>query len=240
MPNNSFKRYKSEFEYSYTLGIYPTIELLNTMPKIIEKVILDPKLNMSEGYDKILFLCKQNHIEIITDDFPFKILATKDNVYVIGIFRKYESEIDENENTVVLNNPENAGNVGTIIRTMVGFGVQNLAVIEPSVDLFSPEVVRASMGEIFKIHFEYFGSLEEYRKKNSNSLYYLSSGGNDLSSAVIKKPFSLIFGSEGAGLKKEDISNGEVLSIPMSKEIDSYNLAVSVGIALFHSGKVSI
>lgn len=237
MFTDKLKKYKGESDYSYTLGIYPTIELLKNKPNLVKNIIFHPEINTSEGYEKIVKLCKENNIEPVINSFPFKILSSKENVYVIGVFDKYKSSIVKNEDTLVLNNPENAGNVGTIIRTMVGFGVNNLVIIKPSVDLFSPEVIRASMGAIFKNNFEYFESLAAYKAVTANNFYYFGGGGEDLASSPIDHPFSLIFGNEGSGLSQEDILSGKKLTIKMSNNIDSYNLAVAVGIALFHAKK---
>ena len=48
------------------------------------------------------------------------------------------------------------GNLGTIMRTMVGFGMEDLAIIRPGVDAYDPKVIRASMGSIFHLRFAYF------------------------------------------------------------------------------------
>ena len=229
------KRYKNEFNYSYTLGIFPTIEVIKNKPDIVNKVFLSPDIEKSKGYEMIYSLCKENNIEVITDSAPFKILSTKENVYAIAVFNKYKSAISDGKNTVVLENPGNAGNVGTIIRTMVGMGVHNLVIIRPSVDLFNPEVIRSSMGSLFKINFEYFDTLDSYLKITKNSIYYLSGGGKSIAEVKIEKPYSLIFGNEGSGLSSDVAKHGEVLTIKMTDEIDSFNLSVAVGIALFHT-----
>jgi TrmH family RNA methyltransferase len=222
MPKSAIKKYKSDFDYSYTLGIYPTIELLKNKADTVEKVLVSTKLVESEGFAKTKSLCSENNIEIVQDDRPFKILSSKENIYVIGVFKKYPNKIELGEDTLVLNKPDSAGNVGTIIRTMVGFDVRNLAVIKPCVDLYSPEVVRASMGALFRINFEYLQSLDMYRDKTSNNVYYFSTGGKNLSDAEMVSPFSLVFGNEGEGLSKKDISGGTEVTIQMSRGIDSY------------------
>lgn len=73
-------------------------------------------------------------------------------------------ELDD-ANHVVLVNPGDMGNMGTIIRTMLGFNYSNLTIIKPGVDVFDPRVIRASMGALFNINFEYFDSFSEYLDK---------------------------------------------------------------------------
>ena len=67
-------------------------------------------------------------------------------------------------NHVVLVNPGDMGNMGTIMRTMLGFNYYNLAIIRPGVDVFDPRVLRASMGAMFHLNIEYFDSFEDYGK----------------------------------------------------------------------------
>jgi len=60
-------------------------------------------------------------------------------------------ELEKEENHIVLVEPRNMGNVGTIIRTMLGFGYRNLVMIGPAVDIFDPMVIRSTMGALFKL-----------------------------------------------------------------------------------------
>ena len=55
------------------------------------------------------------------------------------------------------------GNLGTIIRTMAGFGFANLVLIRPAADVFDPKTVRASVGTVFRLSFEYFDTFNDYR-----------------------------------------------------------------------------
>lgn len=71
----------------------------------------------------------------------------------MAIIRKVNETILDG-NHVVLVNPSNAGNLGTIIRSCIGFGVEDIAIILPAVDLFDPKTIRASMGAKAKIRIE--------------------------------------------------------------------------------------
>ncbi len=75
------------------------------------------------------------------------------------------------KNHIVLVNPSNSGNLGTIIRSMVGFGIYDLAIIKPAVDIFDLKTIRASMGAIFNIRFSYFDSFSDYSKEYKNNYY---------------------------------------------------------------------
>ena len=140
-------KYRHDSDYSYTLGATLTIELLKCIPEAVEEVFINSK---TENNDTLNALCEKFNIKMTVSDKVFNILSPKGNCFVIGVFRKFEHHITEG-NHVVLVNPSDAGNVGTIIRTAVGFHINNIAVVSPAVDIFDPKVVRASMGAVFHL-----------------------------------------------------------------------------------------
>ena len=116
---------------------------------------------------------------------------------------------------------------------------KNLAVIKPAVDIFDPSVVRSTMGALFKIHFRYFNTLEEYVKKyegHTNYLFMLD-GAENILDVDFKKPFSLIQGNEGKGLDESYRDIGQSVYIPHSDEIDSLNLSVATSIGMWECSR---
>lgn len=244
------KPYLKKLEYSYTFGSYPTLELLKYKKENALKVIFHSQSDKSEGAGEVLQLCKEHNIKYEYNDYAVEKIAYKENTYLIGIFNKYKSEIGigEDQNHVALVNPKNMGNIGTIIRTMVGLGVYNLAIIRPAADIFDPKVIRSTMGAFFQINFQYFESVEEYLLKFNNpngsenkySLYpFMLNGASDINEVSFKSPFGLIFGNEGEGLPDQFNQVGTPIYIPQSGDIDSLNLSVSATIGLWESLKRS-
>lgn len=226
------KRYEKDMDYSYTLGIFPTIELLNRKSIAISKIIFSSEIN-KDIENKIIELCN-NKIEYTYDDKLIKKISDKENCYVIGIFNKYYSNLDLNEPHVVLVNPSNMGNVGTIIRTMLGFNYKNLAIITPSVDIFNPKVIRASMGSIFGVNIKLFSSFDEYKETyNKHKIYtFMTDGKLKLNEIEKDNLVSLVFGNESSGLD-ESYKKYESVVINHSNEIDSLNLTIAIGISLY-------
>ncbi len=228
------KRYKKEFGYSYSFGVYPTLELFKYHPEEVLEVFISSKGFENTGVEKIQAEAEKRNIKVETSDGLVESVTGNENSYAVGIFRKYESPIIEG-NQVVLLSPEDAGNLGTIIRTMIAFGCFNLAIIKPAVDIWDPKVIRASMGAVFQVNFSYFGSFEEYRKKfPSQSNYVLTSSGNKkLRETQFQKPASLVFGPESAGVTREIMSKGETVAIPFEKTIESLPLPIAVATVLY-------
>ena len=108
-------------------------------------------------------LCEKQNIEIRYDDKSINKISDKENCFVVGVFKKFSSKLVDDKH-VVLVNPSDMGNIGTIMRTMLGFNFKNLIIVRPCVDVFNPKVVRASMGAIFSLNIVEFDNVEEYLK----------------------------------------------------------------------------
>jgi TrmH family RNA methyltransferase len=229
----NFKPYKKEFEHSYSIGVYPTLELLNYRAESVIKVILSSKSDTNEGVFKILSFCEEHNIPTEFDNNLIIKLGGHGNSYAVGVFNKYATQLDIDSNHLMLVNPSDAGNLGTICRTMIAFNFKNLALISPAVDIFDPKVIRASMGAVFGINFSYMDNFGIYKNEYARSLYTFTTQGKViLKDAQFTKPYTLIFGSEGPGLSQEYLNAGTSVQIPQSDKVDSLNLAVSVGIVL--------
>ena len=155
----SIKPYKQKFDYSYTLGAFPTYELLNCRPDKVREVLVHSSYTDRE---KLEGLCRAAGVPLKSDDKTIARLSDKENVYVIGIYEKYESRLNPQKNHLMLVNPSNMGNVGTIIRTAAAFDITDIAIISPGVDVHNPKVVRGSMGAIFRMNIQYFENFSEY------------------------------------------------------------------------------
>lgn len=236
------KNYKKEFDYSYTLGVFPTIELLKNRTEEVLHVFLSSKGDKNAGIDKIIDICNEKGITYETNDKTINRISKKGNVYAVGVFRKYEDKLREG-NHLVLVNPGDMGNLGTIIRTAMGFWINDIAIISPGVDKFDPRVARGSMGAIFSSNIEYFDSFEEYMGRfPNNSRYAFMLRADEYLDEVstVKEPYSLIFGNESSGLDEDYFSkNSKGIKINQSENIDSLNLAISIGIALFKFSSIS-
>ena len=129
------------------------------------------------------------------------------------------------------------GNLGTIMRTMVGFGKQDLVLIGPAADPYDPKVIRASMGAIFQLNINRFPGFENYRDCCPDHTCYplMTQGRYSLPEMEFQPPYSLVFGEETSGLGEEYLEYGPSVRIPQHDAVDSLNLALSVGIALYHS-----
>lgn len=233
------KRYQREDEVSYSLGITLTFELLKYSTEYCTKVYVHSKMDKGESFEKLKKLCDASSIPMEFSDKPFNILSQKENCFIIGKFKKFSRPVDPAKSHVVLVNPSNAGNMGTIMRSAAGFGITDLVIISPAVDEFDPKTVRASMGAIFRLNISVYPSFDEYSKKMEGRHYYpfMLKAKTTLPSLKPQKPFSLIFGNEATGLPDSFLEIGTSVIIPHSDRIDSLNLPIAASIALYEATK---
>lgn len=228
------KPYKKDCDYSYTLGAFPTMELIKTRPEIVRRVYISSKYDGSLDFKKV---CKDNGIEIIESDKTLNRISSKENCYVAGVFDKFDNILDGKKPHVLLVNVSDMGNLGTIIRTLVGFGIYDLGIVAPAADIYNPKVVRASMGAVFKIRFHVYSSYEEYEKlyPEHEKFPFMLDGDSTLSinDSPSSKLFTLIYGNEASGLPSEYKNVGQSIYIPQSDDVDSLNLPISVGVGSF-------
>ncbi len=232
------QRYKHDSECSYTLGATLTFEMLKCSPELVTRVFLSSSLNFSDGINQILEMCEQYKIQVFTSDKVFNILSPKGNCFVIGEFKKKQSKL-QNANHIVLVEPSNAGNLGTIIRTAAGFKINNIAIIRPAVDVYDPKTIRASMGAIFHLNVQYFDTIEEYCEQYPDNVRYafMLKASDSVRNIVIREPFSLIFGNEATGLPDCFADFCDSVVIKHSKNVDSLNLTIAAGIAIYEFTK---
>ncbi len=231
---SQIKPYKKDAEYSYTLGAFPTYELIKARPESVKRILVDTSFTDQDSLRK---LCDDNRLTMEFNNKLIKKLSDKENCYVVGIFNKYEGKLSANRPHIVLVNPSNMGNLGTILRTAVGFGIYDIAIILPGADIFHPKTVRSSMGAVFRLNFHHYESFEDYRREfgEHEVFTFMLNGENTLTLQDCPKAelFSLVFGNEATGLADSYLKVGTSIYIPQSPDVDSLNLTIAVGIGAY-------
>lgn len=232
------QKYKHDLPISYALGASLTWNLLDKAPETVTRIFVSPQAEDTDAMRTLLSRARELSIELVTGDKAFNILSPKGNCYVIGEFKKNAKKLTAG-NHILLVNPSDAGNLGTITRTAVGFGFTDLAIISPAVDFFDPRTVRASMGAAFHLRVEYFDSIEAYRERfPENTLYaFMLTASRPLPEIEKTAPYSLVFGNEATGLPEEYASFCKSVIIKHSGNIDSLNLPMAAGIAMYEFTK---
>ena len=229
--------YSRKLPYSYALGLFPSLTLMDERPELAMRLLLHPEGMGNEGVEKLRARCRELGVREEEAGRVLRRESKKDNCYAALVFNKFSDELDAKNNHVVLHNISDSGNLGTILRTLLGFGLRDIAIIRPAVDAFDPHALRSSMGALFFHRIRYFDSFEEYRALYPDHMLYpfMLDGAIELDAACAarREPYALIFGNEASGLPHEFSQMGQSVVIPHNNLIDSLNLGVAASIGAY-------
>ncbi len=145
------------------------------------------------------------------------------------------------ERVIVIENLQDPGNVGTVIRSADAFNIDAVIMVGACADLYNPKTVRASMGAIFRqrVLRMSIGQLDGFTQRWCLPLFgaALSDRAADIRCAELHRS-AVAIGSEGRGLSKEllDICGGEII-IPMNPQSESLNAAVAASVIMWEMSR---
>ena len=213
-------------------------KVLNSLPNaggVHARLILEINENHPIAA-KLTALAAEHHIRIEEADRALGRISSKENCYAAAVFGKFSDTLRDDRPHVVLHRPGDGGNVGTILRTALGFGMEDAALIRPCVDVFDPHTVRASMGSIFRLRVHVYDTFDEYRAEFPERVLYpfMLDASVPLGEITdIPEVYSLVFGNEGSGLPPEFASMGRPVRIESNDRVDSLNLSIAAAIGIY-------
>jgi len=155
---------------------------------------------------------------------------------VCAIYEKQINLLDQNSSIIYLNNISDPGNLGTILRSGLAFGIKNFVLDEKCVDLFNYKTVQAAKDSIFKLNFSFD---KEFKVLNDiKSIMKVYSTGiieaGPISLLKQAERFCLVLGNESHGVEKEIIKMSDgLVKINMSDNIESLNVASAAAIFFY-------
>lgn len=185
--------------------------------------------------------------EILSDHVYEHISDTKTPQGVLCIVRRKEYCLEEMLNAespflMVLENLQDPGNVGTIIRTAEGAGVTGIILSEDCADLYNPKTIRSTMGSIYRIPHCYVRNIAEVldRMNEDGICTYAAhlEGKCTYDEENYKKACAFVIGNEGNGLKKETAEKAKrYIRIPMAGQVESLNAAIAASVLMFEAAR---
>ena len=190
--------------------------------------------NKIKSYDRLINIPDKLYRYISDVENPQGILAIAEfEINSIGNIKD-----KENPFFLLLDEVQDPGNMGTIIRTADAFGIDGIIVVEGCVDIYNPKVVRSTMGSIFRvpIYYEADGIDAINKLKKENITIYSTSlkGSQYIQDIDFKKGCTLIIGNESRGVCKALYTLADkLIKIPMVGEAESLNAAVASSIIMY-------
>lgn len=182
--------------------------------------------------------------EEVADDVFDSVAETVTPQGVIALVKMREQTpeqlSDDGKTLILLETLQDPGNLGTILRTAEAAGIGGVILSADSVDAYSPKVVRATMGAIFRVPFAYaesFTDMLQSLKKRGYTLYAAHLKGSvPYDEPDYAGPVGILIGNEGNGLSQEatELSDRRV-RIPMEGNAESLNAAVAAAILMYEA-----
>lgn len=196
---------------------------------------------MSESYRR---QHQEERCDYLMKDAEFQKLAdTKHPQGILAVVKQRSCRLEDVKDGalyIILETLQDPGNLGTVIRTAEAAGVSAVIMNKGCADIYSPKVVRSTMGSIFRVPFIYTedlaGTVEEL-KNNSITVYAADVAGRNIYEMEPASRRAYMIGNEGNGLTDEARRLAdEIISIPMAGRVESLNAAVSAAL-LMYAGK---
>ena len=202
-------------------------ELLTSSFEIVELFALKDWIDENKViFDKIQAVSFKGLERISNLKSPNKVLA-------VVKLKKQEILQQESVVTLVLDDINDPGNLGTIIRMCDWFGVKQIICSENTVDIYNPKVVQSTMGSLFRIHIIY-ANLSTYLAKVTTPIYGAYMDGKNVKDIKINQKVHLVMGNEANGIseKVEKYISKKVAIKNIGGNTESLNVAVATSILL--------
>lgn len=241
------KKYRDEFSEYIIEGIKLINEAINENLNVKTIIVCDncdkEAINQNSMYEVAKYNC------IYVDEKVFNTITEVKNpqgILAVVDKKKSNKEINYKEDIIViLDDIQDPGNLGTILRTVDSAGLSQIIVSKKSGDIYNSKVVRSTMGAIFRVNVIESEDLVETIKNIKKHRYVVASTVLDTEESIYDidyKKTAIVIGNEANGVSKEiqELSDKKV-KIPMLGKTESLNASVAAGIVIYEyiRGKIS-
>lgn len=248
--NKKTKERKSSKEF-----VVEGIRMVKEAPK--ERIV---KVYVSENYYKdneklILDLINKNKLEIVDNTVFCKMSDTQtpqgimavvamDNKSLEDIVLVKNTDKDLNNHKapllICLENLQDPGNLGTIIRMAEGAGATGVIMSSNTVDVYNPKTIRSTMGSLYRVPFVYvedfYETISKLKDLGINTYAAHLKGENVYTGPDFTKATAFLIGNEGNGLTdKASALASQLIKIPMEGEVESLNAAIATTILSYEA-----
>ena len=218
--------------------------LRQTVP--VRKVVYSPRLEETQRGAALLSSARKKIPRAewlyVSEEVMGSLSDTQSHQGILAVLEKREyswEELGKGEGMVLLLcELQDPGNLGAIFRVAEAGGSAGLILSRGSIDPYSPKVVRASMGSIFRLPFltnqDPYDCLKILRSRGYKIWATAGHGGASFWEADLAQPNAVIFGQEGAGVPEDLIGEADgLLTISMIPPTESLNVAMAAGLVIY-------
>ena len=182
---------------------------------------------------------------LVNDAIINKIATTKNPQNILGIVKMLDHSItnlvpiikENKTKLIMLDDVNDPGNLGTIIRTAYSFGYDGVILLDGCCDIYNPKTIQASQGAIFHIPVVY-SNLDEavsiLRKNDCKLIATSLNNASNLAKTCMFDKYAVIFGNEGNGLSERAIESSDISVKIEMDNFESLNVASAAAICLYY------
>ena len=192
-------------------------------------------------------LKKINNVKryLVNDAIINKIATTKNPQNILGIVKMLDHNItnlvpiikENKTKLIMLDDVNDPGNLGTIIRTAAGLGYDGIIMSPNTVDLYNEKVIRSTQGVMFKIPIIKANLQEVIKLLKKEKVFCIGTAltnAKDVKHITKKDKFAICLGNEAKGISKEVSDNmDENVRIAMNNDVESLNVSIAAGIIMY-------
>jgi TrmH family RNA methyltransferase len=202
--------------------------LLLEAKDLLEKVLIVDEKDEVIGVENIL----------VTNEIINKVGFTKTPQPIIGVCRYFPKYTLTGERFLLLDRLQDPGNIGTLVRSAVGFDIDMVVLSDDSVDLYNDKFIRATQGALFKtkvIVAQLEKVVGELKKQKIKIIGTSLEASKDLEEIAGEKKYAIILGNEASGVSKNLLEMTDVnVKIKINPTLESLNVGVAGGIIMHY------
>lgn len=236
---------KSKVRNERNVFVVEGIKIFSEAPKNrIEKVFISETLFNKKKQELNLDGLK---VEILSDKVFSHVSDTKTPQGILCIVKQKKTKLEEifaqnPAHLMILDNLQDPGNLGTIVRTAEGAGVSGIILSKDCVDIYNPKTIRSTMGSIYRMPFLYVedlkNTIDEVKKQGIKVYAAHLQGKNNYDEENYKTGCAFLIGNEGNGLRDEIAEKADIwVKIQMHGQVESLNAAIASSILMFEVGR---
>ena len=184
-------------------------------------------------------------VTVVSDQVFSKMSDTMHPQGILAVVRQPEYKMEDilsdkgnKRRFLVLENVQDPGNVGTMVRTAEAAGMTGVLMSRGCADIFNPKTVRSTMGSLYRMPFCYFDDMrslfEEFTSRGIKTCAAALEGSVSYDAADYGNDIAILIGNEGNGLEKKTVASCDMaVRIPMDGQVESLNAAISASILMY-------
>lgn len=236
-PPGGPRRFRSGDPVTVAIGLWPVLEALRHRPADVVRVAWHPDLG-GDDRARLTAAADAAGVPAREDAGAVERARRTGAAWAIAEVRRGADALATAADHLVLLAPAHAGNVGAAVRAALGFGVRDVALVGGRVDPWSPHVLRASQGAAFALRLAGFADWTAYRSAHPGHavLAFTTPGGDAVALPELRPPpppAAWTFGPEGGAYPAAALAGARRVTIPQDADLESHNVAVAVGVALY-------